>query len=134
MFMDELPEERYNAEKVEEGYAIAPSPPEKKSEPQLLTRIYSKVSAYEFPHKKPFQYTLADMFALTTAVAVFFSIFFSILKIIPLKTIAGASGLGTLMSLILLVFWPPERPLVRIGWWILFVFYLFACIWAMIFA
>jgi hypothetical protein len=132
--MDDLPEERLDAGTIDEGYPIAPSPPVKRVEPQFLTRIYAKISAYELPHKKPFQYTIADMFALTTAVAVFLSIFFSIIKLFPVKSIAGASGLGTLMSLILLLIWPPERRLIRVGWWVLFAFYLFTCIAAMILA
>jgi hypothetical protein len=132
--MGQMYEEPARTDNPEEGYPLAPSTPEAKPVPQVLKRVYAKISAYEFPHKKPFQYTLADMFALTTAVAVFFSLFFSILKIIPVKSIAGASGLGTLLSLILLIFWPPERTLIRFGWWALFGFYLLTCIWAMIFA
>jgi hypothetical protein len=132
-FMDEPREEPDGEENPEEGYAVAPLPPAKEYSPPMLARIYSRISAYDFPRKKPFQYTLADMFALTTAVAVFMSIFLSILKFIPLKTIAGASGLGALLSFILLVFWTPERPLIRIGWWVLFAVYLLTCIGAIIF-
>ena len=81
------------------------------------------------PPKIPFQYSLADMFVLTTAVAVFMSI----MSLFPLHTIAGVSGLGALFSLILLIFWPPEQPLLRLGWWVLFALYLLACIGAIIF-
>lgn len=131
--MGEMYEEPKGTKNPEEDYAVAPLPPAKEYTPPMLARIYSRISAYDFPHKKPFQYTLADMFALTTAVAVFMSMFLSILKFIPLKTIAGASGLGTLLSLILLIFWPPEKTLIYIGWWVLFGIYLLTCIGAIIF-
>ena len=97
--------------------------------PQVAPKISHHVSPYDPPPKIPFQYSLADIFALTTAVAVFMSI----LKFFPLHTIAGVSGLGALFSLILLLIWPPERPLLRLGWWVLFALYLLACIGAIIF-
>ena len=77
----------------------------------------------------PFQYTLADILTLTTGVAVLMSI----LKFFPIHTIAGVSGLGARHYVILLLIWPPERPLLRLGWWILFALYLLACIGAIIF-
>ena len=131
--MDKLPEERYNAEHPEEGYPVAPSPPAREYVPQVKPTISPLPADYEPPGDRPFQYTLADMFVLTTSVAVMLSIILSIMKLFPLKTIAGATGLGALISLLLLVFWPPERQFVRIGWWMLFGFYLLTCIVAMIF-
>ena len=116
-------------ENPEEGYPLAPSPPAKEIIPQAAPRIYPQVSPYDPPPNTPFQYTLADMFMLTTAVAVFMSI----MSLFPLHTIAGVSGLGALFSLILVIFWPPSQPLLRLGWWVLFVLYLLACIGAIIF-
>ena len=116
-------------ENPEEGYPVAPSPPAKEYSPYVAPKIYPRISAYDPPPKIPFQYSLADIFVLTTSVAVLMSI----LKFFPLHTIAGVSGLGALLSLILLLIWPPERPLLRLGWWVLFALYLLACIGAIIF-
>jgi len=127
--MNEPPEEADGEENPEEGYPLAPSPPVKEYSPYVAPKIYPQISAYDPPPKIPFQYTLADMFVLTTAVAVFMSI----LSLFSLPTIAGASGLGALFSLILLIFWPPGQPLLRLGWWVLFGLYLLACIGAIIF-
>jgi hypothetical protein len=127
--MSELPEHPDNDEKPEEGYPVAPLPPGVTEVPPLrVPPRLAKDLNYESDEKKPFQYTLADMFALTTAVAMFMSI----LSFFPLPTIAGASGIGALFSLILLAVWPPEQPLLRLGWWVLFVLYLLACIGAII--
>ena len=127
--MDDLRIDTDGDENPEEGYPLAPSPPAKEIIPQVAPKISFQESPYDPPPKHPFQYTLADMFVLTTAVAVFMSI----LSLFSLPTIAGASGLGALFSLILLIFWPPGQPLLRIGWWVLFALYLLACIGAIIF-
>ncbi len=127
--MSEPSKEPADAENPEEGYPVAPLPPAKEISPQVAPKTYSFISLYDPPPKIPFQYTLADIFALTTGVAVFMSI----LRFFPLHTIAGVSGLGALFSLILLLIWPPERPLLRLGWWVLFGLYLLACIGAIIF-
>jgi hypothetical protein len=129
--MKEYPENPDNDEKPEEGYPVAPLPPGVGEIPELkIPPRPHRPFIYESAEKKePFQYTLADMFALTTAVAMFMSI----LSFFPLPTIAGASGIGALFSLILLAIWPPEQPLLRLGWWVLFVLYLLACIGAIIF-
>ena len=126
--MEDLRIDTDDAENPEEGYPLAPSPPAKEIIPQVPPDINSP-SPYDPPPKIPFQYSLADMFVLTTAVAVLMSI----LSLFSLPTIAGASGLGALFSLILLIFWPPGQPLLRLGWWVLFALYLLACIGAIIF-
>jgi hypothetical protein len=127
--MCEHPENPDNDEKPEEGYSVAPLPPGVTEVPPLRVPLRpAKNLLYEPAEKKPFQYTLADMFALTTAVAMFMSI----LSFFPLPTIAGASGVGALFSLILLAVWPPDQPLLRLGWWVLFALYLLACIGAII--
>jgi hypothetical protein len=127
--MEDIRIDTDDAENTEEGYPLAPEPPAKEIIPQVAPKISFQESPYDPPPKHPFQYTLADMFVLTTAVAVFMSI----LSLFSLPTIAGASGLGALFSLILLIFWPPGQPLLRIGWWVLFALYLLACIGAIIF-
>jgi hypothetical protein len=128
IFMDDLRIDIDDAENTEEGYPLAPSPPAKEIIPQVPPNINSP-SPYDPPPKIPFQYTLADIFTLITGVAVLMSI----LKFFPIHTIAGVSGLGALFSLILLLIWPPERPLLRLGWGVLFALYLLACIGAIIF-
>jgi hypothetical protein len=129
--MEDIRIDTDEAENTEEGYPLAPSPPTKEIIPQVPPNINSP-SPYDPPPKIPFQYSLADMFVLTTAVAVFMSIM-STISLFSLPTIAGACGLGALFSLILLIFWPPGQPLLRIGWWVLFALYLLACIGALIF-
>jgi hypothetical protein len=128
--MSEEPDENDSDENSEEGYTVAPLPPGVGEVPPLRVPPRPvKNIVYEPAEKKPFQYTLADLFALTTGVAVFMSI----LSVLPLHTIAGASGIGALFSLILLAIWPPDQPLLRIGWWVLFVLYLLTCIGSIIF-
>lgn len=127
--MSEIPEKSDSAENPQDGYPVAPLPPAKKISPQIALRISPKVYSNEPSPEKPFQYTLADMFALTTAVAVFMSI----VTMFPLPTVAGATGVGAFISLILLTVWPPEQQLLRLGWWVLFVLYLMTCIGAIIF-
>jgi hypothetical protein len=128
--MSEEPDNNDNDENPKEGYSVAPLPPGVGEVPPLRVPLRPpKNLIYEPPEKGPFQYTLADLFALTTGVAVFMSI----LSVFPLPTLAGASGVGALFSLILLTVWPPDQPLLRLGWWVLFVLYLLTCIGAIIF-
>ncbi len=122
-----------NPEALQDEYPVAPLPPEVTKRPPLLVPPKPPRDLCPEPREKErLQYTLADMFALTAAVAVFFSIL-SLLRALTPNTIAGTTGLGAFISLILLAFWPPEQPLIRLGWWVLFVLYLLACIAALIF-
>jgi hypothetical protein len=130
----DFPEKFDDDENIEEGYPVAPLPPDAHEfpEPKIPYRL-SKEFLSESSANKPFQFSLADMFALTTAVAVFMSIISMILSGFKNHTIAGASGIGAILSLILLSVWPSEQPLLRLGWWVLFVLYLMTCIGALIF-
>jgi hypothetical protein len=120
-------------ENIEEGYALAPSPPPAKRPPLNIQPMqFSQEYSFGSAGEPPFQYTLLDLFALMTAVAAFMSILSLIPSGFALNTVAGAAGVGAVISLILLIVWPPEQPLLRLGWWVLFSLYLLACIGAVI--
>jgi hypothetical protein len=133
--MRDLPETKFEVdENPEEGYSLQSSPePKKEPLPYGVEEVLKKASVSEPSAERPFQFSLADLFALTTGVAVFMSLLSMIPAGIGLHSLAGIAGLGALISLILLSVWPPEQPLLRLGWWTLFVLYLLACIGAIVF-
>ncbi len=124
-----------NIEKPEEEYPLAPEPPPTKIPPPNVPLVSSFADfTYQRSRKDPFQYTLFDLFALMTAVAVFMSILSLIaLGGLTFKIVAGVTGIGAVFSLILLVFCPPQNTLLRLGWWVLCGLYLLASIGAVIF-
>ena len=92
--MEDIRIDTDDAENTEEGYPLAPSPPAKEIIPQVPPKIYPPVSLYDPPPKIPFQYTLADIFTLTTAVAVLMSI----LKFFPLHYYRGGKRIGSIVQ------------------------------------
>ena len=75
------------------------------------------------PGKEPFQFTLAELFWLVTGVAIVLGIVCSIPGGFSAEALAGMAGLGLLVSLVVLVVVQPTRPILRIAWWVLLVFY-----------
>jgi hypothetical protein len=133
--MSQPPEQFENDENPEEGYPVAPLPPglhEHRPVSALFDQQVNKQVNLEIDRKtkKPFQFSLADMFTLTTAFAVFMSIFSLITRGFAPKTMAGAAGIGAFVSGVFLLLWPPNQPLLRLGWCVLFALYLMACVGA----
>jgi hypothetical protein len=131
--MEESPQENPGAgEELEQGYSIAPSQPVKKHVSPNVEKMYARISDSLEDEKteleRPFQYTIADLLILTTVTAVSLSIVMTLKKFFSMQVVVGVSGLAAFSSLIVAIYWPPERPLLRIGCWMLCGFYLLTCI------
>ena len=75
------------------------------------------------PGKEAFQFTLAELFWLVTGVALVLGILGCIPGGFSAEALAGLSGLGVLVSLYVLAVVQPERPIIRVAWWLLLVAY-----------
>lgn len=77
-----------------------------------------------------FQFTLADLFIVTTASAVLLGI----MRMVSWKWqyAAGLGGIGAFASLIILTYAAPERRIAKTIWWSILTFYLLACLAAAI--
>ena len=79
-----------------------------------------------------FQFTLAELLLFMAAA----SIFLSILGLLPggytSANFALLTGLGVLLSLVVLTVLKPSRAIVRLGWWAMVVVYALACVVAII--
>ena len=80
--------------------------------------------------KVPFQYSLADMFILTTGVA----LTFGVMSMLAWKWqyAAGLGGVGAFISVVLLTSYEPENKNVRAGCWVMLVFYVLTSLAAII--
>jgi drug/metabolite transporter (DMT)-like permease len=79
-----------------------------------------------------YQFTLSELLLLTAAVALVLSVLSSINRLLPgaitPKVFAGLLGVGALCCLIAGIFFQPRRPIVVVGWYVLVVLYLVACV------
>ena len=77
-----------------------------------------------------FQFTLADLFILTTATAVLLGV----MRMVAWKWqyAAGLGGVGAFVSLIVITYVAPERHIAKTIWWSILTFYLLACLAAVI--
>ena len=77
-----------------------------------------------------FQFTLADLFILTTASAVLLGI----MRMVAWKWqfAAGLGGVGALVCLAVITYVEPERRIALTIWWSILAFYLLACLAAVI--
>ena len=73
-----------------------------------------------------FQFTLSELFMVTTALAVLLSIM-SLLRW-KWQLAAGLAGVGAFVSLLVITIVEPERRVVQTIWWSFLVFYLLACL------
>ena len=71
------------------------------------------------------QFTIADLFMVTTALAVLLGTM-SMLRW-KWQYAAGLAGFGAFASLLVITIAEPERQVVKTLWWSFFVFYLLAC-------
>jgi hypothetical protein len=117
----------------DEDYDLEPSPPVQAQEifPKQSADIEEALSKPDPVAKPRFQYSLADIFALTACVAAFTSLLVTISSSLAL---GGVMAVGALGSLIMLVCWPREQLLLKLGWWVMFALFLLGCIGAMIFS
>lgn len=77
-----------------------------------------------------FQFTLGELFMLTTALAVLLGIM-SLLRW-KWQIAAGLAGVGAFVSLFVLTVYEPEGRVVQTIWWVMLAFYLLACLAAFI--
>ena len=122
------------ADIAEDIYAVAPPALDtadgRPSLPPVIPQVVDEDDSFESVELAPFQFTLADMFILTTAVAL-------ILGIVSLfawhwQYAAGLAGIGAFVSVVLLTTYEPENSTVRVACWATLVFYVMACMAAMI--
>jgi len=73
--------------------------------------------------RKPFQFTLGELFWLMTGLALVLGIGGSIPGEYSVELLAGLAGLGLLVSLVVLAVVQPTRPIVRLAWWVFLGFY-----------
>ena len=83
-----------------------------------------------FRQRFHFQFTLADLFILTTATAVLLSI----MRLVAWKWqyAAGLGGVGAFISLAVITYVEPERRIAQTIWWSILTFYLLACLAAVV--
>ena len=136
-----------SANPPEELYAVAPPDPNLiKSRPAMdpiIPEVVAEDEPYEsrrsvderldfesFREKFHFQFTLADLFILTTATAVLLSI----MRLVAWKWqyAAGLGGVGAFISLLVITYIEPERRIAQTIWWSILTFYLLACLAAVV--
>ena len=74
------------------------------------------------------QFTLAELLILTTVSSMFMSLVVVFAR--RWDWAAGLAGLLAFLSLIVLLAFEPDNRAVRLGWWTMLVFYLLACLGA----
>ena len=130
----------------EEMYAVAPPDPDLAPATPAIEPIIPKVvpedgsdedrstgSRFDiegFRENFQFQFTLSDLFMVMTASAVLLSIM-SLLRG-KWQYAAGLAGIGAFVSLLVITIVEPERRVVQSIWWSFLVFYLLACLAAVI--
>ena len=130
----------------EEMYAVTPPDPDLAPTTPAIDPIISEVvpedgsdedrasgSRFDvegFRDNFRFQFTLSDLFVVTTALSVLLSIM-GLLKW-KWQYAAGLAGIGAFVSLLVITIVEPERRTTHVIWWSFFVFYLLACLVALI--
>ncbi len=118
---------------VQSRPAMEPIIPEvvREDEPRESRRSSGERLDFEsFRQRFHFQFTLADLFILTTATAMLLGI----MRLVSWKwqTAAGLGGVGAFISLAVIVYVEPERRIAQTIWWIILTFYLLACLAAVV--
>lgn len=132
------PEELYavakpDPELVQSRLAITPIIPEVVREDEPLENRRSFGEGFDFESLRDrfhFQFTLADLFIITTASA----LLLGIMKMLTWKWqyAAGLGGIGAFVCLIVLTYAGTERRTAKTIWWSILTFYLLACLAAVI--
>jgi hypothetical protein len=98
--------------------------------PPVIAQVVDEDDAFGSVKTAPFQFTLADLFILTTAIAL-------IVGIVSLfawhwQYAAGLAGVGAFISVVVLTTYEPENTTVRAACWTTLVFYVLACMAAIV--
>ena len=129
--MDLMGEEtgRPNETQPSDGeYAVRPPDPERVDyKPALEPFDLDELLDSQEKEAARFQFSLAELLMLV-AVA---SIVLGILGCFPPQYAAFLAGLGALVSMIVLAVLKPSRPIVYLGWWVVFGIYLLMCVAAL---
>ncbi len=81
-----------------------------------------------------YQFSLAEMFLVISLAAVILSVLGYLPGGYSPENFAGVAGFGVLAALVVLAYLKPKRFIVHMVWWALLVFYLGACIAALLVA
>ncbi len=112
-----------------EEYPVAPlDPTARQREPMLFGPPYDGYFHEEPQEPQPFQFSLADLLTLVTAVAVFCGIGKMLAGRGDAVAFAGVLGLAVLIGMIVVRAIGVTRPIVRLGWWIGLGLYFTACV------
>ena len=130
----------------EELYAVAPPDPDLAPATPAMEPIIPEVVSEDgsdedrpsgrrfdiggFRENFHFQFTLSDLFTVTTASAVLLSIM-SLLKW-QWRYAAGLAGIGAFVSFLVITIVEPERRITHVIYWSFLVLYLLACLAAVI--
>ncbi len=130
----------------EELYTVAPPDPELEKlraefepiTPQVVHEYeseygYTLAERFDYENLRErfhFQFTLADLFILTTATAVLLGV----MRMVAWRWqyAAGLGGIGAFVSLVVITYVAPERHIAKTIWWSILAFYLLACFAAVI--
>ena len=112
--------------------ALRPIIPEvvREDEPKDEAEDDGRTHWERFREKYRFQFTIADLFKLTTATAVLLAI----MKIMAgyWQYAAGLAGIGALVCLIIITVAEPERRIVQVIWWTMLALYVLASLAAFV--
>ncbi len=109
---------------------IIPQVVDEDEPPQSSRSIGEHFDFESFRERFHLQFTLADLFILTTASAVLLSI----MRLVAWKWqyAAGLGGVGAFVSLVVIAYVEPERRIAQTIWWSILTFYLLACLAAVV--
>jgi len=130
--MDENADSRVSSRGPDDSlYEVIPPAPGTEPSRWVLPPAIAKVvpeDEYEEPRESspPLQFTLADLFIVTTGAAVILSIVVTMRSFLPVA--AGAASIGALVGAIILLHVEPESKAVRMGCWGVLSFYVVACL------
>ena len=103
-------------------YRLAPSDPDRAEyKPAIFSSVVEPPPEEEDapPEESRLQFTLADLFLLTTVTAVFLGV----LVYLPRGLAAGLVGAGVLVGMIILTVLHTTERRVQVIWWAMFVVY-----------
>ena len=131
--MTEQDDDTNRSKQSDEDYPLAPSEPESAEDKRIwYPGKTDEPPEAEPPQKDRFQFSLAELLLLMAAASFFLSILGFLPEQYAIQNFAGLAGLGVLLSLIVLAFTKPARPIIHIGWWAMLLLYLLACVAALI--
>jgi hypothetical protein len=114
---------------ADEEYPVLPPDPERVDyKPALEPFDLDELLESKEKEAARFQFSLAELLMLV-AVA---SLVLGVLGCFPPKYAAFLAGLGALVSMLVLAVLKPSRPIIYLGWWVVFGIYLLMCVAALL--